>query len=123
METVSTSSSVNSKRDGIARLLLRSLITINFIRFALSFSSRFEGTANRVGMSDTIFRWQLGGFRADFVWLVLSTMVIILALLYVRGDRRRNHGARLDVFLCAAWLVAFVIYVARMFAAGLVDFG
>jgi hypothetical protein len=55
-------------------LAIRTILVIDFVRFGWSFWPRFEGTASRVGLVDEVFRWRLGGFRCDFVWVVVSTV-------------------------------------------------
>jgi hypothetical protein len=103
--------------------LIRSAIAVNFIRFALSFSSRFEGTAGTVGLADRLFKLRWGGFRLDFVWLVVSTLVIFLAMFYFLLNLKSNPEAKIDTFFCVAWVVAFVIFIARAFLTGIIDFG
>ena len=119
------SSQLSDERYGhTAILMLRAAIAINFIRFALSFSPRFEGTAASGGLADRIFGgYRLGGFRADGIWLVVSTCVIFLATFYFFLSSKSDPKAKTDTYLCIAWVVAFVIFVARAFLTGIIDFG
>lgn len=121
MSTPAVNSDIRNGRNRIASWFLRSVIAIDFVRFALSFSSRFEGTDN-VGIADGIFS-RLGGFRVDFLRLVVSTVVIFFALLYFLVIRRKSPEVKIDTIFCAVWLVAFLIYMIRVTAAGLLDFG
>ena len=62
----------------------RCIIGFNLVLIALSWSAWFEGTATRVGAVDHLFgSFRLGGFRADVVWLVLSTLAIALAVCFL----------------------------------------
>jgi len=58
--------------------LLRIAIVINFTRFVLSFSPRFEGTAQKAGTIDSLLGSYtvLGFFRPDFAWLIVSSMIL-----------------------------------------------
>ena len=104
--------------------IIRAAIALNFVRFALSFSSSFEGSATGGGLADRIFAsHRLGGFRIDAVWLFASTCVIFFAALYFLLNVKSDPTAKTDVYLCIAWVVAFVIFVARSFLTGTIDFG
>jgi hypothetical protein len=104
--------------------MLRAVIAINFLRFALSFSPWFEGTAARVGFADRLFgAIRVGNFRIDGVWLVASTCVVFLAMFYFFLESKSDPEARTDAYLCLAWVVAFAIFVARAFLTGVIDFG
>jgi hypothetical protein len=111
------------RRVHTAVFMIRAVIAINFLRFALSFSSRFEGTEGGPGLADRIFALRLGGFRVDGIWLVASTCVIFVATFYFLLNSRENPKSRIDACLCAAWVVAFVIFLARAFLTGVIDFG
>ena len=105
-------------------LLLRTVIGLNLVRMALGWSSWFEGTEKEVGVVDKLFdAYRLGGFRADVVWLFLSTGVIFLALFIFLRDIRTNWSARINACLCIAEVVAFFLYVHRMLITGLLYFG
>ena len=101
----------------------RAVIAINFARFMLSFSPRFEGTEASPGVADKIFALRLEGFRIDGVWLVISTGLGFLTMFYFLMDSKENNKAKTDAYLCIAWMVAFVIFVARAFLTGIIDFG
>lgn len=103
--------------------LIRCLIAINFVRFALSFSSRFEGDSETSGLADQLFSVRLGGFRADFIWLGLTTIAIFLATFYFFLSRNMYPHRKLDAFACLAWVAAFSVFVARAFFTGIIDFG
>jgi hypothetical protein len=104
--------------------MLRIAIVLNFVRFALSFIPRFEGTAQRAGIIDRL----LGSstvffFRADFAWLLGSTMVIFLATLYFVRASKKDSRARLDAVLCQMWIVAFVVYLIKLLLTGVLYLG
>lgn len=101
------------------RWLLRAAIALNFVRFALSFVPKFEGTAASAGIADKLFgAYTVGFFRADFAWLIGSTIVIFAATFYFAKDSRNDPHARLDVLLGWTWIVAFVIYILRSILTG-----
>lgn len=102
---------------------LRLVILMNFVRFGLSFLPWFEGTSQDSGLADRIFRTQWYGFRADFVWLTISTMFIVVALFYFLPKRREGDGVQMNVYLCIAWVLAFVVYLGKVLATGILDFG
>lgn len=104
--------------------LFRGIVAINFTRFALLFSPRFEGSESHAGEADRLFgAYRIGGFRADFAWLVATTLLIVLSLFYFRSNIRKERSTRFDTFLGGAWVAAFVIYIVRMLTTGLLDFG
>ncbi len=75
-------------------VLLRSIIAIDFSRFALAFWPRFEGSDGAVGIADKIFNPNhTYGFRVDFLWLIFSTISVACAFLYYLPDFRKNRGA------------------------------
>ncbi len=105
-------------------IVCRAVIGFNLVLIALSWFPWFEGTETRVGAVDHLLgAFRLGGFRADVVWLVLSTGVIALAgflsLLQARGSRT----ARINALLCAVEVLAFCSFVYRIVTSGLLDFG
>jgi hypothetical protein len=104
--------------------LLRGVIAINFVRFALSLWPRFEGTEKNMGFADQLFgSYRLGGFRADFVWLTASTIVIFFLLPFFVVRARKSTSARFDLILSVAWVASFAIYVARALFSGVFYFG
>ncbi|MBB5061428.1 phosphoglycerol transferase MdoB-like AlkP superfamily enzyme [Granulicella aggregans] len=102
----------------------RCIIGFNLVRIALSWSAWFEGNATRVGAVDHLFgSFRLGGFRADVVWLVLSTLAIALAGLLSLLKVRNSQKARIDALLCAVEVLAFCSFVYRILTTGVLDFG
>ena len=105
-------------------IFLRSIIGFNFILIALSWSPWFEGNDTRVGAVDHLLgAFRLGGFRADFIWLVLSTGIIALAGLSFLLKVRSSRAARINALLCAAEILAFGSFVYRILTTGILDFG
>lgn len=103
--------------------LIRSVIVVNFARFALSFSSRFEGSAGTVGLADRLFQMRWAGFRIDLIWLVISTILIFLAMFYFFLSWKDDSRAKIDALACLAWVFAFIIFIVRAFLTGVIDFG
>ena len=107
------------KRDQIIMLVLRVVIALNFIRFALSFLPWFEGTAAQPGLADEVFgRYRVGGFRVDFVWLIASTAVILCSIPYVLRMSKSSPKIKVDSYLCITWLIAFILFVAKALLSG-----
>jgi hypothetical protein len=109
-------------------VLLRALLGVNFTRFALSFSDRFEGTGKTAGWIDhALATNRMAGFRLDFVWLVLSTPIILFIANHLfaqsRGRPEAIRSTRIDLFLSVVWLFAFLFYVFRLLFTGRLDFG
>ena len=102
--------------------ILRGLLAINFIRFGLSFLPRFEGTELKPGLADRMFGGlRLFGFRSDLVFMVCST--VLIGVLGIGLLTARDRESRIDRLLCAAWIIAFVVYLVRSLFNGLLDFG
>jgi hypothetical protein len=66
---------------------------------------------------------RLGGFRADVVWLVITTLFIFFALCLFLAEARTSRSARVNVLLCIAEMLAFCSFVYRILTTGVVDFG
>ena len=105
-------------------LILRGSIALNFVFYALSFSVWFEGTQERPGAADRLFgAYRLGGFRADIVWLVASTIAVIVVFFLLVFKVKKNASRMVDVFLCLTWIVAFFSFVRRLLVTGLLYMG
>jgi hypothetical protein len=105
-------------------VIVRCVLTLNFLLFALSFSVWFEGNSKQVGMADRLFEnYRFDGWRADFVWLILSTGFILLALMAFGISDKDFRSLRNTKWLCVAWIVACVIYVVKSVLTGQLWFG
>ena len=101
------------------RWVLRATIVLNFVRFALSFVPRFEGTAVNGGIADRLFgAYTVIYFRADFAWLLGSTILILVATFYLARNSKDDPRARFDVVLGWSWVIAFAIYVIKSIFTG-----
>jgi hypothetical protein len=111
--------SQSGQRDQIIMRVLRVVIALNFIRFALSFLPWFEGTATQPGLADEVFgRYRIGGFRADFVWLIVSTVVILCSMPYVLRMSKRGPKTKVDLYLCFALMIVFLWFVVKAVLSG-----
>jgi hypothetical protein len=109
---------------GIGTIVLRAVIVLNFIRFALSFLPWFEGTEKSAGFADQLFNPRhTDGFRSDFLWLIFSTLYVFFAMVVFVPEFRREAMARMNIYLSFAWIVAFLIYIYRALITGVLDFG
>jgi hypothetical protein len=104
--------------------LFRVIVAANLVLVALSWWPWFEGTAAKPGVVDHLLgALRLGGFRADFVWLVASTLLIFFALFPFAFEARRSRSARVNALLCVAEILAFCSFVYRVLLSGVLDFG
>ena len=109
---------------GVVTVILRTVIGLNFVRYALSFSPWFEGSASVPGLADRLFNPNhTNGFRADFIWLALSTVLIFFAMFGFVPSFKDSQRSRVNVYLSLAWVAAFVFYLWRMLYGGELDFG
>jgi hypothetical protein len=93
--------------------LLRGVLYINFVLFALLFTECFLGNNHRPGVLDWLFgAIRLGGFRADVVWVIVSSIAIFFSMFFSSKRFRVDRYSKENMFLCRAWLVAFFFYIA-----------
>jgi hypothetical protein len=105
-----------------ALIVLRSVLVINFLLFALSFIPYVEGSGNAPGIMDQIFPAG-NGFRPDFLWLILSTICIGASFVASLYSQRLRSEYRSELLFSALWIVAFIVYVARALNSGTLWFG
>ncbi len=104
--------------------MFRSVITFNLVLIALTWWPGFEGTETRVGAADHLFGWfRILGFRADFAWLILSTVFVLLALVPFLIKAREDHVARINALFCVVEILGFCAFLYRILTAGLLYFG
>jgi hypothetical protein len=109
---------------GIGTIILRAVVFLNFVRFALAFLPWFEGTENSAGFADRFFNpMHTDGFRSDFLWLIFSSLYVFFAMFVYVPEFARERTARTNVILGFAWLLAFLFYVHRALVTGVLDFG
>ena len=84
---------------------------------------KFEGTADAPGIADRIFRFSVFGFRIDFVWLIISTLLIAVSLVVLLTDQETRSETVNGSFLSLLWIVAFFVYIFRALATGVLHFG
>jgi hypothetical protein len=124
MENVENDSAGEKRTLGFGTVVLRLVIALNFIRFALSFLPWFEGTASAAGFADQLFNPRhTDGWRSDVLWLFFSSLYVFFAMFVFVPDFWREAKARTNVYLGFAWLVAFLIDVYRSLVTGTLYFG
>src|SRR5277367_2547181 len=80
---------------GIGTIVLRAVIALNLVRFALSFLPWFEGTEHSVGFAQQLFNPRhTNGFRSDFLWLFFSTVFIFFAMFAFIPKFKQESKAR-----------------------------
>ena len=83
------------------------MVGINLLLVAFSWWPWFEGTATKVGAVDHLLGGlRLGGFRADVVWLVISTLLIFAAFFPFLIAARKSRSARINALLCVVEILA-----------------
>lgn len=83
---------------GNADRLLRALLAVNLVLLVLSFIPAFSGTGARPGLADALFgKIRFGGWRADVVWMVASSLIILIGALRWTRD--------------LAWLPCLLVYL------------
>ncbi|HEY4010523.1 MAG TPA: hypothetical protein VGM11_10265 [Acidobacteriaceae bacterium] len=104
--------------------MIVAVVLVNVTLTALSWTVWFGGNAGKVGFADRIFgNARLGGFRADVVWLVLSTLGLAFGFFHSLSRASRDREARLNALLCCAGVIAFVLFLYHSVTAGVLDFG
>lgn len=103
--------------------LLRGLIAVNLFRLSLGWSTSFEGDAHNPGIADRVFTNRGGGFRSDFLWLILTTLMIFIAFCCQLPWLRTSRTARINALLCVVEVVGFVLYVRQVLLTGVLHFG
>jgi hypothetical protein len=116
-------SGVPKQNRPVSSWLLRGIIAVNLLRIALGWSIWFEGNAGHAGMADRMFPNRGGGFRGDFLWLILTTLMIFIAFFWQLARVRRSRSARIDALLCAIEVIGFVLYVRHALLTGVLYFG
>jgi hypothetical protein len=98
--------------------VLCAVIAVNFMLFVLTFVPAFSGIGRNPGLADRLWgSHTVGGWRADVVWVVTSTVVIFfLGLAYAASpSAKRSPAYKLIVTSCAVWLGCFIVYVVYVF--------
>ena len=98
----------------ILRWVLCALTTVNFVLFVLTlFVPAFSGIGEKPGLADRLWGNPSGGWRADVVWVFMSTIaILILWLAYVESASDKGTREYKLVFTsCAVWMGCFVVYV------------
>ena len=89
--------------------MLRGVLAVNVALFVLSFFPAFSGLGPTPGWADRLWgNYRLGSWRADFVWMCMSTVLLSVAGLPRTRDRSARTTTRM---LCWAWLACFAIYL------------
>jgi hypothetical protein len=104
--------------------VFRTVVGINLLLVAFSWWPWFEGTATKVGAVDHLLGGlRLGGFRADVVWLIISTLFIFAAFFPFLIAARKSRSARINALLCVVEILAFCSFIHRVLTTGVLDFG
>jgi hypothetical protein len=92
----------------VADWIVRGLLAINVALLILTFIPAFSGIGPEPGVADRLWgNYRFGGWRADVVWMFVSTIVILAGGLRPTVE----HGPeRTTSNLCWAWLACVFSY-------------
>ena len=86
------------------------MLAVNFVLFILSFIPAISGIGPKPGLFDRLWgNYRLAGWRADVVWMCVSTMFIVGG--GIRWIARRG-SVNPTAILCFVWLVCFYFYAS-----------
>ena len=106
---------MSSSSSRIASFILRATVLFNLLLIGLAWSHWFEGNEQDIGFADKLFGGlRLGGFRADVVWLFLSSFLLLFPLLYFFERAKESGAAKVNVIFCLAGISGFCIYLYRL---------
>lgn len=89
--------------------ILRSVLVVNLAVLVLTCIPGFSGIGQVPGYADRLLGgFRLGGWRADVVWMCVSTCVIAAAAFPGPGIERPR---RRTAILCRMWLPCFGAYL------------
>lgn len=95
-----------------AEMVLRSIAALNLSLILLMCCVWYEGTLGAPGISSAFFgRFRVGGFRADEMWLAVSTIVLFTAMPLV--VKTTSPTRKLTALICFAEYLAFSLFVYR----------
>jgi hypothetical protein len=105
-------------------LLIRWVVSLNVLLVILSWFTWFGGNTQHAGVADRIFgQIRFANFRADFVWLIISTGALGFVFFYFLVQARRDRQSIVNALLCLVGIVAFCVYIFRALTNGTLDFG
>jgi hypothetical protein len=62
-------------------------------------------------------------FDPDFVWILLSNLVLLFACLFYIVNAKQNRNSAVNAILCGAELLAFGALIHHVLYSGVLDFG
>ena len=96
----------------------------NIFLASLRWSAWFEGTDQRIGFADRLLGgFRLSGFRADFIWLVLSIPVFLAVSVFFFSRMREIPTVRTNAWLSVIAALASGLAIYHIVFSGLLYFG
>jgi hypothetical protein len=121
---MTSSTEVQQSKISLGTLVVWVVSIVNLSLIWVSWTPWFGGTAQHAGMADKLFgQMRLAGFRADIVWLCVSTGVLFLVGWFFILQARTSRSARINAALCVAEVLSFALYVLHVLTSGVLDFG
>lgn len=109
----------HSSRRGVLNSILNLIIltagTLNLLLGILSWSIWFEGDEHKVGAADKLFgSFRVSGFRLDFVWILVSSPILLFLFFYSARTARANKSATVRAAFCLLGLLGFLLLLYRL---------
>jgi hypothetical protein len=104
-------------------ILVRIVACVNILLCVLSWFSWYEGSAVTFGFAEEVFgTLRGGGFRADTLWLMVTSFLLFLGLIYYLAIWKRSRTAKVNAVFCVVALGMFCLTVVHLVRSGLLDF-
>jgi hypothetical protein len=104
--------------------LFRIIAFGNVLLAALTWSTWFEGNEKHAGFADHLFAsLRFSGFRADFVWIVLSIPLFLVGSIFFFVLGKQIRATRIDACLSLIAALANCAAIYHMLFSGLLYFG
>ena len=108
----------------LAHLITRSVCVLNIVLIGSQLLPWFGGTSKKPGIADAIFgAIRFGGFRVDFVWLAVSSIIFSLIFVVTIPAAVRDSSVRITAGLCLVEILAFAFLVSYSLISGTLYFG
>jgi hypothetical protein len=108
-----------NERVRLVYLIARVVCVVNLALIGLLLLPWFGGTSKKPGLADTLFgAIRLGGFRGDFVWLAVTSILVVTIPAAIKSS-----SARITAGLCLVEMIAFAFLVFYSLISGTLYFG
>lgn len=89
--------------------VLQVILVVNFVLFTLSFIPAVSGIGPEPGLFDRLWgNFRLLGWRADFVWMCVSTVLVVIVGL---APTRKHIYGKSTTIISWVWVACFLFYL------------